>query len=230
MNIFIIPSCIKSKLGMINHDERFEQTLKTFETVRKQVPNSIIVFCDSSIGGLEDQKRFKLRDNVDFYLDYSGDETAQEINEKKLKSHGETYLLQKAIDFAKTKIDLEKETGRMFKLGGRCELLDEFTMDDYADADGKFVFKKRTESWMEKTVQLRNNSTHTLQTRLYSWSLSMTDEYLSILEKNVPLLNSGLDTEHAHFVNIPKDKLLEFDVLNVGCYVAGYTESYYIKD
>ena len=58
----------------------------------------------------------------------------------------------------------------------------------------------------------------------------MTDEYFSILNKNMQLINQGLDTEHAHFINVPKEKLLEFDVLNVGCYVAGYTDSYYIKD
>lgn len=230
MNIFIIPSCIKSKLGMINHDERFEQTLKTFETVRKQVPNSIIVFCDSSIGGLEEERKSLIRNNVNYFLDYSNNPVAQEINENKQKSLGETYLLQSAINFAKVELNLGNEDGRMFKLGGRCELLDEFTLDDYADADGKFVFKKRLDSWMDKTIQNQFGSTHLLETRLYSWSLNMTDEYLSILKKNIQLLNSGLDTEHAHFVNIPKDKLLEFDVLNVGCYVAGYTESYYIKD
>lgn len=230
MNIFIIPSCIKSKLGMINHDERFEQTLKTFETVRKQVPNSIIVFCDSSIGGLEEERKSLIRNNVNYFLDYSNNPVAQEINENKQKSLGETYLLQSAINFAKIELNLGNEDGRMFKLGGRCELLDEFTLDDYADADGKFVFKKRLDSWMDKTIQNQFGSTHLLETRLYSWSLNMTDEYLSILKKNIQLLNSGLDTEHAHFVNIPKDKLLEFDVLNVGCYVAGYTESYYIKD
>lgn len=230
MNIFIIPSCIKSKLGMINHDERFEQTLKTFETVRKQVPNSIIVFCDSSIGGLEEERKSLIRNNVNYFLDYSNNPVAQEINENKQKSLGETYLLQSAINFAKVELNLGNEDGRMFKLGGRCELLDEFTLDDYADADDKFVFKKRLDSWMDKTIQNQFGSTHLLETRLYSWSLNMTDEYLSILKKNIQLLNSGLDTEHAHFVNIPKDKLLEFDVLNVGCYVAGYTESYYIKD
>lgn len=230
MDIFIVPSCIKSKVGMINHADRFEQTLKTFATVRQQVPDAVIVFCDSSIGGLEETKRFKIKNSVDYYLDYSDDPTAQEINERMLKSHGETYLLKSAILFARDKLNLQKETGRMFKLGGRCELLNEFTMNDYANADGKFVFKKRLDSWMDKNIQQHFGSTHLLETRLYSWNLNMIDEYISILDKNFDLLNSGLDTEHAHYVNIPKDKLLEFDVLNVGCYVAGYTEAYYIKD
>jgi hypothetical protein len=124
-------------------------------------------------------------------------------------------------------MDLNKE-GRMFKLGGRCELLEEFTMDDYKDTSGKYVFKKRLNSWKDEQSQM--GATHLLETRLYSWSLDMVDEYLSILDKNFALLNQGLDTEHAHFLNIPKEKLLEFEVLNVGAMIAGYTSSFYIKD
>lgn len=222
MNIFIVPSCIKSLVGKINYTERFEQTLKTFETIRKQVNDSIIIFCDSSIGGLDEDHRNMINAKVDHFLDFSQDETARQINEQGLKSFGESYLLGNGLVFAKNTFNFN-QNGRMFKLGGRCELLDEFTMDDYKNADGKFVFKKRVTSW-------KDPQTYLLETRLYSWSLNMTDEYFSILTKNFQMLYEGADTEHAHFANVPKDNLLEFDVLNVGCMVAGYTSSYYIKD
>lgn len=229
MNVFIVPSCIKSIVGKINYQDRFEQTLKTFDSVRRQTENSIIIFADSSIGGLEEEHKKIIESKVDHYLDFSADTTAMHINERGLKSIGESYLLGHSILYAKEHIDLNKE-GRMFKLGGRCELLEEFTMDDYKDAKGKFVFKKRLESWKDEQTKAQFGATHLLETRLYSWSMEMVDEYISILDKNFQLLNQGLDTEHAHFVNVPKDKLLEFDVLNVGCWVAGYTSSYYIKD
>lgn len=229
MNVFIVPSCIKSIVGKINYQDRYEQTLKTFDTIRRQVKDSVIFFCDSSIGGLEDEHKQIIQSKVDYFLDFSNDETARNINDKGLKSIGESYLLTNGINYAKTVLNLN-QNGRMFKLGGRCELLEEFTMDDYKDADGKFVFKKRLDSWKDEPTKEYFGATHLLETRLYSWNLNMTDEYLHILYKNFELLNQGLDTEHSHFVNVPKDKLLEFDILNVGCWVAGYTSSYYIKD
>lgn len=229
MNIFIVPSCIKSLVGKISYQERYDQTLKTFDTIRKQVDDAIIIFCDSSLGGLEENQKSTIRSKVDHFLDYSSDPTAIQINERGLKSMGESYLLGNSIVYAKTNLNLN-QNGRMFKLGGRCELLEEFTMADYKDVDGKFVFKKRLETWMDENAKQHFGVTHLLETRLYSWNLSMTDEYLSILDKNLQLLNQGLDTEHAHFINVPKDKLIEFDVLNVGAMIAGYTSSFYMKD
>jgi len=111
-------------------------------------------------------------------------------------------------------------------------LLDGFTIDDYKDTEGKYVFKKRTKSWMDESIQKEYNSPYILETLLYSWSLSLVDEYLDILDKNVEYMIKGamhrFDTEHAHFCNIPKDKLLEFDKMNAGGHVAGYTSSYYV--
>lgn len=229
MNIFIIPSCIKTLIGTINYEDRFQQTLKTFDTLRIQVPDSIIIFCDSSIGGLGDDKKSIIESKVNYYLDFSSDSTAMQINQMSLKSIGETYLLNHSILYAKNNLNLNQK-GRMFKLGGRCEVLDSFTMNDYKNIEKKFIFKKRIPSWKDDETKNKFGCTHLLETRLYSWNLDMTDEYLSILSKNFELLNQGLDTEHSHFVNVPKDKLLEFETLNIGAWIAGYTSSYYIRD
>lgn len=231
MNVFIVPSCIKSLIGMLPFEDRYRLTFDTFKSIRKQVPDSIIIFCDSSIGGLSIAQKDELASHVDYYLDYSDDPNAQEFNQRGLKSFGEIYLVKKGIEFAKTELDLN-QPGRMFKLGGRYILLENFTMDDYKDAEGKFVFRKRTKSWMDESIQKEYNSPYILETLLYSWNLYMTDEYLEILEKNVEYMIKGsmhrFDTEHAHFFNVPKEKLLEFDILNAGGHVAGYTSSYYV--
>lgn len=230
MNVFIVTSCINAVIGKISNEDRYEQTLKAFGTIRKQVPNSIIVFCDSSVGGLEEDKKATIIPLVDHYLDCSADSFAQQVNSRGLKSLGETYTLKRGITFIKDKLNINEQTGRMFKITGRCILLEKFTMDDYTNADGKYVFKKRVESWMDKNIQQQFGSTHILETRFYSWDIKLVDEYLAILDKNFELLNRGFDTEHAHFLNIPKDKLLEFDFLNMGGQVAGYTHAFYRED
>jgi len=232
MNVFIVPSCIRSLIGKIPFEDRYRLTFDTFSSIRKQVPDSVIIFCDSSIDGLSVEQKDEIAQKVDYYLDCSNDPTAQEFNQRGLKSFGEIYLLKKGIEFAKLELDLN-QPGRMFKLGGRYILLDGFTMDDYKDAEGKYTFRRRTKSWMDESLQREYNSPYILETLLYSWSLSMTDEYLEILDKNVDYMIRGsmhrFDTEHAHFFNIPKDKLLEFDKLNAGGHVAGYTSSYYVS-
>lgn len=221
MNVFIVTSCIRTPVGHIAFEDRYEQTLKTFDSIRNYAKDSVIIFSDSSVGGLDDDLKNPIASRIDHYLDFSSDKTAQEINQMGLraKSLGESYLLMNAIQYARQNLTLDK--GRMFKLGGRCELTKNFTMDDYKNTEGKFVFKNRVVSWMDESVQQRFGSTHILETRLYSWCLSLVDEYLGILNKNFELMNQGFDTEHSHFLNIPKDKLLEFEMLNVTCFVSG---------
>lgn len=226
-NIFIVPSCIKSLIGNVAFDDRYNLTFDTFETIRNKVDNATIVFCDSSIGGLSDEEKTKLSSHVDYYIDFSDDVIAQEYNQMRLKSFGEVYLLKKGIEFAKRNLDLNV-SGRMFKLGGRYVLLDEFTMNDYKGFYGKYIFKKRVESWMDKSIQEEYDSTHLLQTVSYSWCFSLVDEYLEMMDKIMNCMRLGFDTEHAHFLNVPKDKLVEFDKINVGGLVTGYVSPYHI--
>jgi hypothetical protein len=53
-------------------------------------------------------------------------------------------------------------------------------------------------------------ATHVFDTRLYSLCPSLLMEYMEILQKNFQMMDF-VDTEHAHFANIPQDKLVEFD-------------------
>jgi hypothetical protein len=46
-NIFVISSCLKPKVGMIDHEIRYTQTLNTIKSIRDRVLDSIIVFVDS---------------------------------------------------------------------------------------------------------------------------------------------------------------------------------------
>lgn len=218
-NIFIVSSCMYPLIGVVDRDSRYEQTIETFDSIRRKVPDSKIIFIDSSVYPIEQERLDVINSKVDIFLDFSKDEHAQNINKHGLKSHGETYLLLNAIHYVKNTYDVTGN-GRMFKMGARCHLENNFDIRTYDNMENKFVFKKRLNSWMSSDIQSRFGSTNILETRLYSWSFSMIDEYIQILNKNVELLNLGLDTEHAHFLNIPSEKLVEYDMLNVGCIMA----------
>lgn len=219
-NIFIVSSCIQPNIGVVNFEDRYTQTIETFDSVRRQTKDSLIVFTDSSVHPLEDWKLDVIKSKVDIFLDMSTNPSAQEINRHGLKSFGENFLILNSIMHLKEKYDFKNMEGRMFKLGGRVGLLDEFDLKDYDNTFGKFVFKKRVQSWMPLDVQNSYGSTHILETRLYSWCFSLVDEYIDIIHKNFALFNKGLDTEHSHMINIPSSKLLEFDMMNTGCVMA----------
>jgi hypothetical protein len=108
---------------------------------------------------------------------------------------------------------------RIFKFSARSELEDSFDMKEYENLFGKFVFKKRIPTWMG---YIKFGADHLLITRMWSMCPSLIDAYLSVIQQNLGMLSNGLaDTEHAHYVNIPKDYLIEFDKIHCWGWLAG---------
>lgn len=226
MNIFIVPSCIKSNRSSVSIEQRFNQTIETFKSIREKDPEAYIFFSDSSPSPLSEEQIATINSNVDFFMNLHSDGYAQELNNINnvhiAKNLGETYILYVSLQQLKTMFDFSKLHGRIFKMGGRCIFENEFDIKRYAEHEGKYTFKKRKESW-------RGVGQYLIDTRMYSWCFSLIDEYIDILKtKNPPYLVQNIDTEHAHFLTIPQDKLVEFDKIHVGCVVALTGE--YISD
>ncbi len=219
-NLFIVTSCIKPKMSTISNEIRYQQTLETFDSIRRMVPGAIICFSDASYYNLTMEEKEELSSKFDFFFDFSQDENMKTFNEHALKSHGECYMLLKTLSHLK-EISVLDNVSRVFKLGGRCRLTENFNINDYNNTYNKFVFKTRVNSWMDKSIQESYGSPSILETRLYSWCSSLVDDYIQILLDNFKLFERGLDTEHSHFVNVPKEKLLEFENMNCECMVAG---------
>lgn len=221
-------------IGVLNFEDRYKQTIETFISIREKTKDSIILFSDSSVHKLDAEKIENIKSKVDIFLDFNNNEQAQQINQSRnlsesaIKSLGENFLLLQSILHLKSLYDFKNLEGRMFKFGGRCSFRDSFDLKDYDNTFGKFVFKKRVDSWMPENVQKTYGSTHILETRLYSWCFSLVDDYIRVIYKNFELMNIGFDTEHAHFLNIPSDKLLEFD--NIWVEGQGALHGKYQKD
>jgi hypothetical protein len=109
--------------------------------------------------------------------------------------------------------NLLKDVKRIFKFSARSELEDTFDIKEYDNLFGKYVFKKAIPSWMNSTDSL-------FITRLFSFCPSLVDDYLQVIQKNMPLLNR-MDTEHAHWVNIPNQHLVEFGKIHCWGWLAG---------
>jgi len=205
---------MKPLFGVINFDDRYTQTLETFASIRIKDPTALIVFSDSSVYPLTDDELETITSNVDMVLDFSKHEECIHFNKNGSKSHGENYMLFHTIQHLKTIYDFDTMEGRMFKVGARCTLLDDFNIKDYDNCRHKYVFKTRANSWMSASIQDAYGSTHILQTRLYSWDFSLVEDYLTVIKKNFIKFSMGFDTEHSHLMNIDPDKLIERDMLH----------------
>jgi len=222
-NLFIVTSSIKPKIGVFSPEQRFAQTLFTLRSIRKKVPDAIILLSDTSISPLSDFEKKVLSQNSNLYFDLSEEPATKHYTSNGQKSHAENALLFATLQTLKNNPNVSNvlnSVKRVFKFSGRSELDDNFNINDYDDLFGKFVFKKRIPTWMG---DIKHDATHLFITRMYSFCPSLIDTYLSVLNKNMSIVNV-LDTEHAHFVNIPKNYLVEFEKIHCMGWLAGNGE------
>lgn len=220
--LFIITSSLKPAMGVFNDDDRFAQTVSTLKSVREKVPEAIILFADVSVRPVSKLEKETLAGLSNYYLDLSEESNTRYCAVNGLKSHGENCLLFATLSTIKTNPDLNKmlsSVNRIFKFSARSQLDDSFSIKDYDNTFGKFVFKKRIPTW---TGDVKFGADHLLITRMWSMCPSLIDTYLSVIQENLKLLSNGLaDTEHAHFVNIPKEYLVEYEKINCWGWLAG---------
>ena len=205
-NLFLVTSAIRPVVDKFyTPEQRFQQTIDTLMSIRKIVPDSIIVLSEASFNPLKNDERTKLQKYCNVFIDFSNHLEVRQLSGSDMKSAAESALLFFSL------LELKKQpfmadVKRIFKISGRSTLDDSFDISEYDDKFGKYVFKKKIPTWMPPNFNLSS----LLITRLYSFCTSLVDNYLQVLRNNYPLLQH-MDTEHAHFVNIPQKYLVEFD-------------------
>jgi len=66
-NLFIVSSSLKPKIGIFDNSTRINQTLETFKSI-KRVPNSIILFADSSSDSITQEDLKPFEGYIDIFL------------------------------------------------------------------------------------------------------------------------------------------------------------------
>lgn len=219
-NLFIVTSSVKPVIGVYGHNERYQQTIKTLQSVRERVPDAIILLVDVSVTPLDESEKKVLGGLSTYFLDMSNDPQTYELSKRGMKSQAENMMLYNTLMTLKYNPQVShvlNSVKRIFKLSARSELEEGFDIKDYDGLFGKFVFKTRIPTWMN---QIKHGATDLFITRMFSLCPSLIDTYLTVIQKNLPLL-SDLDTEHAHFVNIPQQYLIEKDRLYCFGHLAG---------
>lgn len=227
--LFIVTSALKTGMGVVSAEDRLEQTIAGLKTLRKVVPDAIVILAEGSPQKVEEEKILAVSDYVDFVADFSTDPDVNVFAKNHKKSEAECVLLLKTLLLLKnepTMMKIMHSVNRIFKFSGRTELLNSFNVHEH-DHWGKYVFKKRIPTWINDSRKLQ--ATDLLITRLFSLCPSLIDDYMQVLHKNITLtMQMRIDTEHAHFMNIRKDLLIELDTIHCIGTVAttGTTEIY----
>lgn len=118
-----LPLYYSKVRSLYSHQERFEQTLETIESIRKYMPSTdiILVECSRPSTYME-----KLAEKVDQFINLEYNEV---INNGTHKGNGEVYLLLHAIS------KLKKAYTNIYKISGRYVLLPLFTKSVWDRSD-----------------------------------------------------------------------------------------------
>jgi len=211
---FIVTSCIKNVpgRGVFSHQERYDMTFATFDSIEKYAPGSKILFADASIEQLPSDWAKKLKDRVDVAIHFNEHPVVQLLSKNGLQSPAEASLMHQVLNYLKIGMFPDVKADRYFKITGRCCLEEGFDLKVYENTDN-FVYKKRVPSWMNPNISL-------LDTRLWSVGSNYLTDAIVMYQNIFPITQKGLDLEHATMMCIPQDKLIEFDRVFAGGRVA----------
>ena len=220
--LIIVTSAINADMGVIKRADRFQQTIKGLMILRQHLPNAIILLADGSPHKLEVEKVKALSDFANYAADFSTDPQITELAINHRKSEAENLLMLKTLMLLKqdeSMKDVLADVDRIFKISARTDLTDGFDVEAHM-VEGKYVFKKRIPTWLSDSR--KEFATDLLITRMFSFCPTLMDDYMKMCEHNIALvLQTRIDTEHAHFVNINKDLLVELDEIHCTGIVAG---------
>jgi hypothetical protein len=220
--LIIVTSAINADMGVIKRSDRFQQTIKGLMTLRNHLPNAIILLADGSPHKLEVEKVKALSDFANYAADFSTDPQITELAINHRKSEAENLLILKTLMLLQqdeSMKDVMAGVERIFKISARTDLTDGFDVEQHM-VEGKYVFKKRIPTWLSDSR--KEFATDLLITRMFSFCPTLMDDYMKMCEHNISLvLQTRIDTEHAHFVNINKDLLVELDEIHCTGIVAG---------
>lgn len=227
--LFIVTSALNPQMGVLNRQERFEQTIEGLISLREKCPDAIVILADGSPDPVEREKYDSMNQFVNLIADLSGDKEIAQFATIGRKSEAENVLMLKVMMLLQQSpnlIRLMHSVRRIYKLSARTVLHDEFDIAEH-DHFGKYVFKKRIPTWMGGEVT--ETFTDLLITRFFSFCPSLINDYSIVCRRNVDVIqHTRVDTEHAHFFNIESDRLVELDKIHCHGVMAstGATEIY----
>jgi hypothetical protein len=217
-NIVIVPSAIGARIGVIDIAERFNQTITGLKSIREKIPNVYIIFCDCSLEPTCGDAG-EILPLVDQYFDFAQHEHVRHFSLYGMKSHGELIMFRAAIEYALANLDMSS-VERIFKIGGRGILTDDFDITKYKEATGKYVFKTPSDSWMGNGIRI-------YETRMYSLHKDNVEDYFSRFDDILNSCEGGFQVEHSYFKWLDEESVYPLDTLGLQYVVSNTGQTAY---
>ncbi len=221
-NLVIITSvlnCIDKPLSyyhtrsIFTVEERYLQTMKSIESIRKFIPNVEIMLCDAS--NLEEYSEMEeeIRKSVDYYHNFYGNNVIKASVESEYKGLGEAHLLLEALKKVGCNNNYFVERyNNVFKLSGRYYLNSMFKYDDFNGETNVFTY------W--------DGSTTSFSTIFYKISGKCIEDFMIALTEMTEELEKGMSIEIGIYLKMHENNCIILDKLNVSGFLA--TEGYMV--
>lgn len=220
-SIFIVTSAIATRHGIYDASARFEQTVKTLESIRSKDPNAYIILVESSMErSISEAETNTLLNFSDLIINLHNDSELKKIytidSHDVVKNYSEMLMMIKIINYIQQNLS---GYDRVFKLSGRYILTDKFDPEFYNGSD-RIVFANRRLSQFPES--LTGGLTQQFMCRLYSFPMGKLEDmkvlFYTILKKFTENYSKKIytDLEHSMFRELgDKPDILEIPILGV---------------
>ena len=217
-NIFIITSVLNCSDKQLSYyhtrniftlKERYLHTIKSIESIKKNINNAEILFCECS--DLKDNLEIEnnIRNSVDYYFNFNDNTIIKNAVESEFKGLGEAHLLLEGIEKI---INLKRRYKNIFKLSGRYFINNDFNINIFDNNKNIFTY------W--------DNSIISYCTIFYKINMNDIDNFKYALLNSLDELNNNKSIEQCIYDKF-KNNILIIDKLNINGFLA--TEGYLVS-
>ena len=212
-NLVLITSviCIENKplsytntRSVYSHEQRFEQTKKTIQTIREKIPNSKILLVECS--NLNEEMTNFLLQNSDYFLNLYKDEKIRHNTTGLSKALGEGTMTMCAINYIKHN---NIEYDNLFKITGRYWLSEKFNYNYFNNSDIQ--------------IHYINGDRNNTNTSLYKLHKTNVEEFMIFLNRNIHLMFQciGYEVLFSIFLKETKpNKIIHLNKIGVNGYIS----------
>lgn len=202
-----IPLSYTKNRSVYSHNERFEQTKKTFESVLEKIPNSEIFIVECS-EFTEEQNNY-LQKNCKYYLNLIDNLTQKNNIYSNSKSLGEGTMTICALEYI---INNNIEYDNLIKISGRYWLSEKFNYNIFEN--NKIV------------VKYINDDINNVFTALYKLPKNEVNFFLDFLVNNIPNMYSFIGYEVLFASYLKTKQVIVVNPIGLAGYVSVSNEYY----
>jgi len=197
------PLSYTNNRSVYSHNERFEQTKKTIETVKEKIPNSKIFIVECS--NLNEEMTSYLIENSDFFLNLYNNEQIRNNTSHISKSLGEGTMTLCALKFI---IQNNIEFENLIKISGRYWLSEKFEYKNFNNND--------------IVVKYIENNKDNVFTALYKLPKSLSLNFMIFLESSFnDMINCiGYEILFANFIKSQSLNIINVEPIGLEGYVS----------